>query len=216
MPPATWPTCPACMAEHVEVLHRADPDASTSDATLECQDCGHVFKDVVQDPEDVTVDAVVSEDDTSEATTIEVPKREAIEVGEELHGEGHRLLVTGLERADGDRVETATPDELGTVWCKVFDTVTVPLSINQGHKTWTGELTVQPEDTFYVGDRLTVKDREVEVHAIKTEETIRHEGSYDARDVTRLYAKAVDGERITFEEVHRTEIFRSRKKGDDA
>lgn len=206
------------MAEDLSVLHRSDPDATRTDATLECQECGHVFKDELVELEDVSVDAVLSEDDESEAATLEVPPNEAIAVGDELFDHGHRLLVTGLELEEEGRVDEATPDELGTVWCKVFDTVTVPVSVNQGHKTWTGELEVAPEEPFFVGDRLMLKDREVEVHAMKAGQEIHHEGRRKARDIRRLYAKPLDGEPIRFEEVHRTEIFRSRKasEGDTA
>jgi uncharacterized Zn finger protein len=215
MPPEAWPTCPACAAAHAEVLHRSNPEASTTDATLECQDCGHVFQDVLHEPEDVTVKAVVSEGEESESTTLELPPDEPVEVGDEVYGEGHRLFVTALDLDGGDRVDSADPEDLGTVWCKVFDTVTVPISVNQGHKTWTGELNVKPEDVFYVGDRLTLKEHEVEVHAIKTDEDVWHDGSYEARDIVRLYARATEGEPIRFEEVHRTEIFRSRAPGEE-
>lgn len=199
------------MAEDLSVLHRSDPEASRTDATLECQECGHVFKDQLEELEDVTVRAVISEDEESESTTLEVPPETPIQVGDELFDHGHRLLVTGLELREDGRVDEATPDELGTIWCKVFDTVTVPVSVNQGHKTWTGELEVSPEEPFYVGDRLTLKDREVEVHAMKAGQEIHHEGRRKARDIRRLYAKPLTGEPIRFEEVHRTEIFRSRK-----
>ncbi len=214
MPSSAWPRCPNCGAEDVTVLHEATPHAATTDATLLCQACEHVFKDTLHKKHEITVDAVISDDDESQPSTLTVPLHEPLHVGDEVYGDDHRLLVTGLEDEDGRRVESVDPSDAGTVWCKVFDTVTVDIAVNQGHKTWTGEITVKPEDTFYVGDRLMIRDREVAVHAIKTNEDIHHEGQKNARDVVRLYAKAVTGDPITYREVHRTEIHRSRKAPD--
>ncbi len=209
MSPTAWPSCPDCGSEAVTVLHEANPDASTTDATLECEDCERVFKDTVSKVTETTVDAVVSDDDESWPATVDVPPEERIRIGDELHGDGHRLLVTGLELDDGRRVKSATPDLLGTVWCKVFDTVTVKVAVNQGHKTWKGELTVKPEEPFFVGDIITLARNDVEIHAIKTDAGIQHRGSAEARDIKRLYAKG-EGEEITYHEVHRTEIHRDR------
>lgn len=210
MSPTAWPTCPDCGSESVTGLHQANPEAETTDATLECEDCGRVFKDKITQQEDLEVDCVISDDDESWPGTIEIPPEERVRVGDEVYGEGHRLLVTGLELDDGRRVKTAPPEALGTIWCKVFDTVTVKIAVNQGHKTWKGELEVKPEEPFFVGDQITIKDHDVEVHAIKTDTGIQHRGSAEARDIKRLYAKAHGQEPITYHEVHRTEIHRDR------
>ncbi len=212
MTPNPWPACPNCGHEDVAILHEATPQANVTDATLECRVCDHVFKDTIQKAQDVTLKAIVSEEDESDVTRITVPPHEPLHVGDEVYSEDHRLLVTSLEDQEDRRVDEALPQDIKTLWCKVFDTVTVDIAINQGHKTWTGEITVKPEEDFYVGDRLMIKDREVAVHAIKTPSDIHHEGSQQARDIVRLYAKSVSGEPITYKEVHRTEIHRRRRR----
>lgn len=210
MSPTAWPACPDCGSESVTVLHEANPEAERTDATLECEDCGRVFKDVIERVSDVEVDCVVSDDDESWPGTLEVAPDERLRIGDELYGEGHRLRITGLELEDGRRVKTTKPEMLGTVWCTVFDTVTIKVAVNQGHKTWKGEVTVKPEEEFLVGDLLDLKGYQVKLHAIKTQEGILHRGGAQARDVKRLYAKAPEGEPITYREVHRTEIHRDR------
>lgn len=211
MPSQTWPTCPDCGSEAASILHEANPDAESTDATLECEECGRVFKDVVHRPEPVEVDCIISEGAESRPTQLELPPEERIRVDDEIFGEGHRLLITGLETDDGRRVRSATPEMLGTVWCKVFDTVNLDVSVNQGHRTWTGEVTATPEEEFLIGDELDLKWGTVELHAIKTNTGVLHEASANARgtpmqarNIKRLYAKAIEGEPLTYDELHRT------------
>lgn len=184
----TWPSCPSCGGANVEVLHEASPEADRTDATLRCEHCEHVFKDVLEkQPSDAEIDVVVSEGAESRTTRLEVTADERIHVDDELYSEGQRLLVTAVEREDGRRVTSASPDDLGTVWCKTFDRVTVPVAVNQGRKTWSAEVEATPEERFFVGDELRLKGVDVEIHSIKTETGIMHDGDAMARDITRLY-----------------------------
>lgn len=202
MPTASWPACPDCGSESVEVLHEANPDAKASHATLQCQACERVFRDVLETPEDLEVRCVISDDAESWPTTVLLPEGERIRVDDEVYAEGHRLLVTAVEHEDGHRVRSAVPEDLGTIWCKVFDTVTVKVAVNQGHRTWTGDLEVSPEEEFLIGDEITLKWGDARIHAIKTETGVRHDGSAPARTIKRLYAKALDAEPIGFEDLH--------------
>jgi uncharacterized Zn finger protein len=184
----TWPSCPSCGEANVEVLHEASPDADRTDATLRCKHCEQVFKDVLEkQPAMREVGVVVSEGAESRSTQLEVPAEEPVAVDDELYAEGRRLLVTAVERSDGRRVEEAEPDELGTVWCKTFDRVEIPVAVNQGHKTWSDDVEAQPEERFFVGDEMRLKGVEVEIHSIKTDEGIIHDGEAQARDIVRLY-----------------------------
>lgn len=183
-----WPSCPSCGEANVEILHEASPEAERTDATLRCESCEHVFKDVLEkEPSEAEVDVVISEGAESRTTRLTVPADERVRVDDELHGEGQRLLVTAVEREDGQRVSSAEPKDLGTVWCKVFDRVTVPVAVNQGRKTWSDEVEAHPEEDFFVGDELRLKGVDVEIHSIKTETGILHDGEAMARDIVRLY-----------------------------
>lgn len=205
MPSPSWPACPDCGSKELEILHEASPDAEATDATLECQACERVFKDVVERPSSTEVDCVISDGDDSWPSTLEVGPEARLRVGDETYGDGHRLLITALEHEDGRRVRSLTPEGLGTVWCKVFDTVDVPVSVNQGHKTWTGDVEATPEEELFVGDELDLKWGRAVIHAIKTEGRVQHEGGARAREIKRLHAKALEGEPIPYDEVHRSE-----------
>lgn len=189
MSPTVWPACPNCSSEAIEILHESAPDAPTSHATLKCTECGHVFKDVLTTPKSVEVDAVISHGAKSEPGKLSFQAGDRVRIDDEVLQHDHRLLITGIEVEDDRRVRSALVEEIETVWCKVFDTVEVPIAVNDGYRTWAGERTVPPEEEFFVGDRLTVRGVDVEIHAIKTGTGMRHRGSSKARDIRRLYAR---------------------------
>jgi len=172
------------------VLHESDPQATRTDATLECGACGQVFKDTItrEDPQ-VEVACVISEGAESRSTRIRLPKGEKVHVGDELSGDDHRLQVTSIEQPNGDRIKSATPDDLATLWCKVYDEVEVPVSVNQGRKTWSDEVTARPDEEFFVGDMLELENLDVELHSIKTDTGVIRDGSARARSVVRLYGE---------------------------
>jgi uncharacterized Zn finger protein len=184
----TWPSCPSCGEANIEVLHEASPDADRTDATLRCKTCDQVFKDVLEkQPTQAQVSAVISEGSQSRSTSLDVPAEDPIAVDDELYADGRRLLVTAVERDDGRRVDEAHPDDLGTVWCKTFDRVELPVAVNQGRKTWSDEIQAQPEARFFVGDEMKLEGVDVEIHSIKTDDGIIHDGEARARDIVRLY-----------------------------
>lgn len=188
-----WPACPECFSEDVEILHEQNPEAASTHATLECQDCGRVFKDIIEEPKDLEVRCVISDGAESEAVQITLPTGERIRVDDEVYGADQRLLVTAIEVGDDRRVQTAPVEDIKTLWCKNFDTVTLDVSVNKGHITHADEITVVPEETFYLGDQLTIHNQPVRVKAIKTKDNIlRHRGSAEARDIVRIFTERTD------------------------
>ncbi len=191
-----WPACPECFSEDVEILHEQNPEAASTHATLECQDCGRVFKDVIEEPKDLEVRCVISDGAESEPATITIPAGQRVRVDDELYGAGQRLLVTAIEVGDDRRVETAPAEDVKTLWCKNFETITLDVSVNKGHITHADEITVVPEETFYLGDELTIHNQPVRIKAIKTKDTIlRHRGGAEAREIVRIFTERTDWRR---------------------
>ena len=192
MSTGTWPDCPDCGSDATDVLREARPDARASDATLQCEDCGRVFKAVLAVAPEIDVSSIISDGPDSRRTSLRLATDARVRVGDEIFGEDHRLLLTAIEHKDGRRVRTAPADEVATLWLKVFDEVTVRIAVNRGNRTVPSELTVAPETEFLVGDELRVLGYPVEIHAIKTAAGIRYRGSAEARDIVRLYGRVRD------------------------
>lgn len=195
--------CPACSPEtdrvH-EVLKPAD------DATVRCLGCEHVHKVTLETPTTRSIRIVVSTADESERLSVDVPVEETLRVGEEFVAEADGgpigVRITSLELAAGERVEAATPPELGTIWTRAVDNVAVSATVHPDD----GEREATRSETYYLpGDaELTVGEDVPHV-----EEQVRIEGlilrddavDYDrrkldrrdrtalAKDVKRLYAR---------------------------
>ncbi len=188
-----WPACPECFSEDIEVLHEQNPEAASTHATLKCQDCQRVFRDVIEEPKELEVRCVISDGAESQATMIPLTTGDRIRVDDEIYGAGQRLLVTAIEVEGDRRVQTAPIEDIKTLWCKNFETVTLDVAVNKGHITHSDEITVVPEETFYLGDELTIHNQQVRIKAIKTKDTIlRHRGNAEAREIVRIFTERTD------------------------
>ena len=80
---------------------------------------------------------------------------------------------------------------ISTIWAKKFDKVIVKISINKHTKTIPTQIDAMPDEEFFVGDLMTVGKEQVVIHSIKAKEGAVRRGSVPARDIVRIYTKAV-------------------------
>ncbi|MDX1611862.1 MAG: HVO_0476 family zinc finger protein, partial [Candidatus Thermoplasmatota archaeon] len=135
---------------------------------------------------------ILSEGSESRSTTVPLAKGDRVRVDDEVFGDGHRLLVRAIEVDQGRRVNAAPAEDIKTLWCMVFDKLTIKIAVNKGHITHSDEMDVVPEEEFFVGDEITVHNQPVRIKAIKTHEGIRRHGSAQARDIVRMFAERTD------------------------
>jgi uncharacterized Zn finger protein len=77
------------------------------------------------------------------------------------------------------------------LWAKKFDMLKLKISVNKGSKTLTRTLWAVPEEEFFIGDVMRIKGLNLAIHAIKTKSGRIKRGSVQAKDIVRLYAKAI-------------------------
>jgi uncharacterized Zn finger protein len=192
VPNALYLDCPSC-GEHAvhEVLKgKVSKKQDSMEATVKCQECGHTYSTVVREPEVLKVPIIVSELGNSKKAEIELEAGELIGVNDELYlGESH-LLVTALD-CEGRRVDKCDTKAVSTIWAKKFDKVIVKVSINKHTRTIPTQIEAMPDEEFYVGDLMTVGKDNVVIHNIKSKEGTVRRGGVPARDIVRIYTKAV-------------------------
>jgi uncharacterized Zn finger protein len=141
------------------------------------------------------VPVVVSEGESSHRTTVEIETDDMILVGDELLVDGIPVQVRGIEVGTDRRVESSPVKQIRTLWTVRFDKVMVKFSINMGHTTKAGSQVASPDEEFTVGELVQVKGVTAVIHRIKTWDRTLQRGSAEARDIRRIYGKAVRGSR---------------------
>ncbi len=192
VPNALYLDCPSCNehAVHEVLKGKLSKKQDSMEATVKCQECGHTYSTVVREPEMLKIPIIVSELGNSKKEEIELEAGELLSLGDELYlGETH-LLVTGLE-CDGRRVEKCDTKNVATIWAKKFDKVVVKISINKHTRTIATQMDAMPDEEFFVGDMMTVGKEKVVIHNIRSTEGTVRRGSVLARDIVRIYTKAV-------------------------
>jgi uncharacterized Zn finger protein len=194
--------CPLCATETAhEVL---SPGGA---ATVRCGDCGHTHKTTLDTPDPVTVDVIVSQEGESTPTTTTLPPDEPVATGDEFVVDTpaalHQVRVTAVERPDGDRVGSALPDAVATVWTRVVGNVAVDVTVHPpAGEGATDEsrslgLRVPGDREFVVGETASAGDEEFEIEGIQVYadagyrfDRLDHEGdAVFAKDVKRLYGR---------------------------
>lgn len=192
VPNALYLDCPSC-GEHAvhEVLKgKIGKKQEVMEATVRCQECGHTYTTVVREPEVLKVPIIVSNLGKSKKDMIELEAGEELSVNDEVYMGDERLLVTAIE-CDGRRVPQCAVEKIGTVWAKKFDKVIVKISVNKHTQTIPTQLEAQPDEEFFVGDLMTVGKDNVVIHNIKARDGMVRRGGVPARDIVRIYTKAV-------------------------
>ena len=192
IPNALYLDCPSCgeNAVHEVLRGKMGKKQDTLEATVKCQECGHTYTTVVREPESLKIPIIVSDRSESHREEIELMEDEILSVGDEIFLGESQLLVTAIE-SKGKRVENCEPDNIDTIWAKKCDHVIVKISINKHTQTIPAELEALPDEEFYVGDLMTIGTEKVAIHSIKTASGMVRRGSAEARDIVRIYAKAV-------------------------
>jgi len=189
--------CPACSSRvpH-EVLK------TNGNATVRCLACDHVHKEHIHEPSTVELRVVVSQGDESFSTHTTIRGDETVRVGDEFVLEADEgvfgVKVTSIEvPEDGDnrRVDEATADDTATVWTRVVDNVSVPVTLHTDDETVSRRIDVPGDYSFVVGEREEVDGDAFVVTAFvdrRTDDSLSVEGDdVEAKNAKRVYGEAV-------------------------
>ncbi|WP_436907072.1 HVO_0476 family zinc finger protein [Halosimplex marinum] len=196
--------CPSC-SPSLETVHEVLTTGG-GHATIRCTECGHTHKDQLPSTTEFEREVVVSQDGESFTATADVPEGEQLAVGEEFLLETEEAIVTAritsLELGDERRAETASAEEVRTIWTRAVGNVSVDLTLHpkDGTHDETESVTVQvPGDyEFVVGETEELGDEEFTVEGIHVRDDavgyehdkLDFEGdSAVAKDIKRVYAR---------------------------
>ena len=194
--------CPACSPD-AETVHEVLSEGGQ--ATVRCTECSHVHKESLPEERTVNREVVVSQDEESFATAVEVPAAETLATGEEFLVETDEAIVTAritsLELGDG-RSEQAVAEDVETIWSRAVGNVSVNVTAHpksgEHDETRSVRLQVPGDYEFLVGETDEFGDEEFTVEGIliRDDATGYDHGKLDfdgdeaaAKDVKRLYVR---------------------------
>lgn len=198
--------CPACSPGEPTVHEVL---STGGQATVRCGDCGHVHKETMERPTEVTVDVVVSQDGESHKASLDAVAEESVAVGDEFVVDTEEAImqvrVTAVEVGPERRVEEAALGDVETVWSRVVDNVGVNVTVHPkdgdggDRETRSVRVFVPGDHEFTVGEVEELGDEEFLVEGIKVRDAVAddyrfekfdHDGdSVFAKDVKRVYGR---------------------------
>lgn len=186
--------CPICDSDDIEILNSKQIKSKkklTEEYLLKCQDCGHVFKDVfsAKKPKDYRI--IISQQDKSQKTTIELSPSDELEVGDVLLSDVGQVEVTSIE-VDGNRVNKSLIEDINTIWATSIDIpARIGFSVDLHGEVDSYKLDLERDFEIAPGDVVKIENRIVKVHVIKTKERKLTSGFAKAGVIKRVYSKPV-------------------------
>jgi len=192
IPNAIYVECPFCQERtlHEVLKGRLGKKRTIMESTVRCQECGRTHSAVIREERPIQLAVVVSDQGQSRKEVMEASPDEVFAVDEEFFVDDTYVMVTSIE-SGGRRVNHAPADRIDTVWAKRYDKIKLKVSLNKGHKTVPSEFFAMPDEEFFVGDIIPAGREQAVIHQMKTIRGMIRDGSVEARDIVRIYAKAM-------------------------
>lgn len=186
--------CPICGSDDVEILNSKQKSSKKKimeEYLLKCEDCGHVFKDIVSAKKPKPYRLIISEQDKSHKTTIELSPSDELESGDVLLTEFGQVEVTSIEVRD-KRVNKSKIEDINTIWANSVEIpARIGFSVDLHGEVDSYKLDLDRDFEIAPGDIVKIDKHIVKVHVIKTQERKLTSGFARAGVIRRVYSKPV-------------------------
>ena len=133
--------CPICGSDDVEILNSKQKSSKKKimeEYLLRCESCGHVFKDMFSVKKPIPYRLIISEQDKSHKTTIDLSPSDELKVGGVLLSDLGQVEVTSIEVND-KRLKKSKIEDISTIWASPGDVVKIENHIVKVHVIKTQE-----------------------------------------------------------------------------
>lgn len=186
--------CPICGSDDIEILNAKQKESKKKfmeEYLLKCSDCGHVFKDIISAKKPRAYRLIISEQNKSHKTTIELSPSDELKVGDNLLSDLGQVEVTSIE-VDDKRVNKALLDDVETIWATSVEIpARIGFSVDLQGKVDSYKLDLDRDFEIAPGDVVKIENHIVKVHVIKTNERKLTSGFAKAGVIKRVYSKPV-------------------------
>lgn len=186
--------CPICGSDDIEIINSKQKTTKkklTEEYLLKCEDCGHVFRNVVSLKKPRPYRLIISEQDKSHKTTIDLSPSDELEIGDVLLSDVGQVEVTGIEVGD-KRVNKSKLENVDTVWATSVEIpARIGFSVDLHGEVDSYKLDLERDFEIAPGDVVKIENHIVRVHVIKTQERKLTSGFAKAGVIKRVYSKPV-------------------------
>ena len=186
--------CPICGSDDIEILNSKQKKSKkklTEEYLLKCQDCSHVFKDVFSAKKPKNYRIIISQQDKSQKTNIELSPSDELKVGYVLLSDVGQVEVTSIE-VNGNRVNKSLIEDIDTIWATSIEIpARIGFSVDLHGEVDSYKLDFERDFEIAPGDIVKIENRIVKVHVIKTNERKLTSGFAKAGVIKRVYSKPV-------------------------
>ncbi|AMD17957.1 hypothetical protein TL18_07925 [Methanobrevibacter sp. YE315] len=186
--------CPICGSDDIEILNSKQKSSKKKlieEYLLKCEDCGHVFKDIISLKKPKPYRLIISEQDKSHKTTINLSPSDELECGDILLSDLGQVEVTGIEVGD-KRVKKAKIEDINTIWSTSVEIpARIGFSVDLHGEVDSYKLDLERDFEIAPGDIVKIDKHIVKVHVIKTQERKLTSGFAKASVIRRVYSKPV-------------------------
>jgi uncharacterized Zn finger protein len=186
--------CPICGSDEIEILNSKQKSSKKKfieEYLLRCEECQHVFEDVISLKKPEPYRLIISEQDKSHKTTINLSPSDELEKGDVLLSEVGQVEVTSIEVGD-TRVNKAKIEDIDTIWANSIEIpARIGFSVDLHGEVDSYKLDLDRDFEIAPGDVVKIDKHIVKVHVVKTQERKLTSGFAKANVITRVYSKPV-------------------------
>jgi len=186
--------CPICGSDDIEILNSKQKTTKkklTEEYLLKCEDCGHVFKNIISLKKPRPYRLIISEQDKSHKTTIDLSPSDELKIGDNLLTEFGQVEVSGIEVED-KRVNKSKLEDVKTIWASSVEIpARIGFSVDLHGEVDSYKLDLERDFEIAPGDVVKIDNHIVKVHVIKTQERKLTSGFARANVIKRVYSKPV-------------------------
>ncbi|MBQ2665312.1 HVO_0476 family zinc finger protein [Methanobrevibacter sp.] len=186
--------CPICGSDDIEIINSKQKTTKkklTEEYLLKCEDCGHVFRNIVSLKKPRPYRLIISEQDKSHKTTIDLSPSDELQVGDALLSDVGQVEVTGIEVGD-KRVDKSKLENVDTIWATSVEIpARIGFSVDLHGEVDSYKLDLERDFEIAPGDVVKIENHIVRVHVIKTQDRKLTSGFAKAGVIKRVYSKPV-------------------------
>jgi len=181
-------TCPNCGNEEYNVLK--SKGKKVKELTVECKECNHVYRQTLQEAQEINVRVIISEFENSWKTSVKLYSDEYLEVGTLLYIDDKEVEVTSIENKESIRVYECPVINIQTIWVKSLDTLArLGISIDNHGEVLSHKIEIEREFIFTIGDIGQIDGVKFKIYGFKTLERSMKKGYAYAKVIKRVYGK---------------------------